>query len=67
VPLTESGAAYELATAIKAVPQSYRSVGRWITFRTTSGEWETMQFNGSSTDMWGRCNLRGTQSAAKAQ
>jgi hypothetical protein len=52
VPLTESGAAYELATAIKAVPQSYRSVGRWITFRTTSGEWETMQFNGSSTDMW---------------
>ena len=43
---------YDLASAIEAVPATHRALGRWITYRLGTGEWETKQFKGSSLTQW---------------
>lgn len=43
---------YDLASAIEAVPETHRALGRWITYRLGTGEWETKQFKGSSLSQW---------------
>lgn len=43
---------YDLASAIEAVPETYRALGRWITYRLGTGEWETKQFKGSTLSQW---------------
>lgn len=43
---------YDLASAIEAVPETHRALGRWITYRLGTGEWETKQFKGSTLSQW---------------
>lgn len=43
---------YDLASAVEAVPATHRALGRWITYRLGTGEWETKQFKGSSVTQW---------------
>jgi len=43
---------YDLTSAIEAVPATHRALGRWITYRLGTGEWETKQFKGSSLSQW---------------
>ncbi len=43
---------YDLASAIEAVPATHRALGRWITYRLGTGEWETKQFKGSTLSQW---------------
>lgn len=43
---------YDLASAIEAVPVTHRALGRWITYRLGTGEWETKQFKGSTLTQW---------------
>lgn len=43
---------YDLASAIEAVPNTHRALGRWITYRLGTGEWETKQFTGSTLSQW---------------
>ena len=43
---------YDLASAIEAVPSTHRALGRWITYRLGTGEWETKQFKGSTLTQW---------------
>ena len=43
---------YDLVSAIEAVPATHRALGRWITYRLGTGEWETKQFKGSTLTQW---------------
>lgn len=43
---------YDLQTAIEAVPNTHRALGRWVTYRLATGEWETKQFKASSLSQW---------------
>ena len=43
---------YDLQSAIEAVPATHRALGRWITYRLGTGEWETKQFKGSTLTQW---------------
>ncbi len=43
---------YDLQAAIEAVPSTHRALGRWITYRLGTGEWETKQFKGSTLSQW---------------
>lgn len=47
----ESGS-YTFATAVAAVPEVHRALGRWITYRLSSGKWETKRFAGSDLSQW---------------
>ncbi len=38
--------------AIEAVPATHRALGRWITYRLGTGDWETKQFKGSTLTQW---------------
>lgn len=43
---------YDLASAIEAVPAVLRALGRWITYRISTSEWETKKFTGSTLSQW---------------
>lgn len=43
---------YDLQAAIEAVPATHRALGRWITYRLGTGDWETKQFKGSTLTQW---------------
>ena len=43
---------YTLATAIAAVDEKHRMLGRCITFEASAGKWVTKQFIGTSLDSW---------------
>lgn len=50
VPLAQG--VYDLASAIRAVPAELRAPGRWVTYLTGSGDWETKRFVPSDISLW---------------